>query len=71
MFRTDSSWRSVDEIARHLRAWSLERWPFLPFADYSINCWVRALPFGADGNVLDSVCTYGPPLRLGQGALEG
>jgi hypothetical protein len=54
---------TLGEIARHLsEPGSLERWPFLPFADYSIECWVWALPFGAGGNVLDSVCTYGPPL---------
>jgi hypothetical protein len=55
---------TFDEIAQHLgEPGSLERWPFLPFADYSIDCYVWALPFGAGGNVLDSVCTYGPPLH--------
>ena len=55
---------TLDEIARHLgEPGSLERWPFLPFADYSIEWYVWALPFGTGGTVLDSVCTYGPPLH--------
>jgi hypothetical protein len=63
---------TLDEIARHLgEPGSLERWPFLPFADYSINCWVWVLPFGTGGTVLDSVCTYGPPLHPCAPTLSG
>lgn len=55
---------TLDEILTHLiEPDSLGRFPFLPFADYSINCWVWALPIGSKGHVEDSVCTYGPPLH--------
>jgi hypothetical protein len=54
---------TLDEIAKHLsEPGVLEQFPFLPFADYSINCWVWALPLGPGGEVADSVSTFGPPL---------
>jgi hypothetical protein len=40
---------TLDEIAEHLCNVDLvKRFPFLPFADYSINIWVWALPLGPD-----------------------
>jgi hypothetical protein len=54
---------SLDEIAQHLNeAASLRNYPFIPFADYSLNCWVWVLPVDQAGSVADAVCTYGPPL---------
>jgi hypothetical protein len=53
---------TLDEIAEHLSDRDLtERFPFVPFADYSINIWVWALPLDPDGTVADSVFTFGPP----------
>ena len=55
---------TLDEIVTHLsEPDSLVKYPFLPFADYSIGCYVWALPIGPNGDVRDSVCTYGPPLH--------
>jgi hypothetical protein len=54
---------NLEEIAKHLSEPGIRtRYPFLPFADYSIECWVWTLPMESNGDVLDSVCTYGPPL---------
>jgi hypothetical protein len=54
---------SLDEIVEHLaEPRALERFPFLPFADYSIGCWVWAFAVHPGGEVAPSVSTYGPPL---------
>ncbi len=54
---------TLDEIAEHLSEPGVtEPFPFVPFADYSIDCWVWALPLGPAGEVADSVSTFGPPL---------
>jgi hypothetical protein len=54
---------TLDEIAEHLSEPGVtEQFPFVPFADYSIECWVWALPLGPAGEVADSVSTFGPPL---------
>ncbi len=56
---------SLDEMAEHLgESGSIQRYPFVPFADYSINCWVWGLPIDLSGDVRDEVCSYGPPLEL-------
>ena len=49
---------TLDEIVTHLsEPDSRAKYPFLPFADYSIECYVWALPIGPNGDVRDSVCT--------------
>jgi hypothetical protein len=55
---------NLGEITSHLgEPESCQRYPFIPFADYSIDCWVWVLPLGQHGMVRDAVFTYGPPLE--------
>jgi hypothetical protein len=56
---------TLDEMAEHLSDPALvARFPFVPFADYSLNIWVWALPLAPGGAPSDSVCTFGPPLAF-------
>jgi hypothetical protein len=55
---------TLTEIEQHLaEPESRLRYPFIPFADYSVNCWVWVLPLDSGGDVRDTVFTYGPPLE--------
>jgi hypothetical protein len=54
---------TLDEIAEHLSEPGVtERFPFVPFADYSIDCFVWVLPLRPSGEVADAVHTFVPPL---------
>jgi hypothetical protein len=55
---------TLDEIRQHLNEpGTVQRLPFLPFADYSFDCWAWVLPIDPSGDVRDAVFTYGPPLE--------
>jgi hypothetical protein len=54
---------SLDEIERYFGdPAKVRRYPFVPFADCSTNCWAWVLPIESSGSVQDAVFTYGPPL---------
>jgi hypothetical protein len=55
---------TLAEISRHLaEPTASEIYPFVPFADYSLDCWVWVFPLDPGGRVPDTVCTYGPTLQ--------
>jgi hypothetical protein len=55
---------NLDEIAEHLSIpGTRDKYPFVPFADYSMDGCVWGLPTTPNGDVIDSVCIFGPPLE--------